>query len=55
MSNEDKRDAATAFAIAFLEKRLGGFSGSWELIVEKGRDLLGAKAEEVVGKAKGIL
>ncbi|KAH7130346.1 von Willebrand factor type A domain-containing protein [Dendryphion nanum] len=55
LRDEQKRNVATALAVAFLEKRLAAFSGSWELVVEKGRDLLGQYADAAVEKAKSLL
>jgi hypothetical protein len=51
----EKRVLATALTIAFFESKLGAYIGSWELVVDKAREWLGGKAEEVVAQAKGLL
>jgi len=47
--------------IAFLEERLEGEKGSWELVVEKAREWLAEQVggekilAEMLGKARGIV
>jgi len=56
-----KAQWATAVVIAFLEERLEGEKGSWELVVEKAREWLAEQVggekilAEMLGKARGIV
>jgi hypothetical protein len=51
----EKKQLATALAVAFLERRLANLRDVWELVVEKAVGWLGEESEKIVRLATGVM
>ena len=51
----EKKQLATALAVAFLERRLAKLRDVWELVVEKAVGWLGEESEKIVRLATGVM